>query len=71
VIEEDSEYRLEREILIAASTVFEIVSVDWIDIRDCRSVCGSALLRVPIVRLRYFLHWYDFDLDRRPLSVLV
>jgi hypothetical protein len=55
-----SEYPSESEILIAASSGFRVESVDFI--------CDGV---VPLIKLSYFLDWWDFDLDRRPLPVLV
>jgi hypothetical protein len=58
-IQDVSEYQDEREILIPASTAFEVMSVD--DADDS----------IPSVRLRYFLDWCDFDLDDYPRAVIV
>jgi hypothetical protein len=58
-IQDVSEYQDEREILIPASTAFEVISVDDTD--------GS----IPSVRLSYFLDWCDFDLDDYPRAVIV
>jgi hypothetical protein len=71
LIEAHSEYCSEREILIAASTGFEVLSVDYADVSLPQQNGGSILVHIPIVKLNYFLHWYDFDLDERPLPVLV
>jgi hypothetical protein len=70
-IEEYSEYGSEQEVLIAASTGFEVLSVDYADVSIPQENGGSHFFHLPIVRLSYFLHWYDFDLDQRPLPVFV
>jgi hypothetical protein len=66
-IEGYSEHESGDEVLIAASTGFIVVSVDDLEV----SICGEDVIRLPTVRLSYFLHWYDFDLDERPRPVLV
>jgi hypothetical protein len=70
MIEEYSDFQLEREVLIAASTGFTVVSVTYADVSVQPYGGGQISLRSPVVRLSYFLHWYDFDLDQRPRPVL-
>jgi hypothetical protein len=53
----------ESEILIAASSGFVVDSVDGISIHDAVTRLEIA---IPLVRLTYFVSWYDFDLERRP-----
>jgi hypothetical protein len=69
-IERDSEYEFEREVLIAASTGFQVLSVDYTDVSICGECDESVHVHLPIVKLSYFLHWYDFDLDQCPPRVL-
>jgi hypothetical protein len=71
LIEQYYEYGSEREILIAASTGFEVLRVDYADVSIPQKNGDSHFFHLLIVRLSYFLHWYDFDLDQRPLPVLV
>jgi hypothetical protein len=68
MIKDYSEYELEGEVLIAASTGFKVVSVDYENVL-ISTFCDTPTL-LPIVKLSYFLHWYDFDLDQRPPRVL-
>jgi hypothetical protein len=70
-IENHSDHPYEQEILIAASTGFQVLSVDFIDVSIHGEDCGESLVHLPVVRLSYFLHWYDFDLDQRPPAVLI
>jgi hypothetical protein len=70
-VAKDSEHELEKEFLIAASTGFKVLSVDDTDISIQGEDGGLSSFRFPIVRVSYFLHWHDFDLDQRPLPVLV
>jgi hypothetical protein len=70
-IEGYSEHESGDEVLIAPSTGFKVVSVDDTEISICGEDGSSTLLHFPTVRLSYFLHWYDFDLDQRPSPVLV
>jgi TPR repeat protein len=67
-IEQHSEYGSEGEVLIAASTGFQVLSVDFVDVTISSN---SSLVALPIVRLSYALHWYDFDLNQRPPTVIV
>jgi hypothetical protein len=60
----------ENEVLIAASSGFRVELVDFIDVEG-RERNSSSIAPFPIVTLNYFLHWYDFDLEQRPLPVLV
>jgi hypothetical protein len=50
-------------------SLFEIVT--YADVSVQPDSGDPISLRIPVVRLSYFLHWYDFDLDQRPLPVLV
>jgi hypothetical protein len=64
-IQRESEYHHEREILVPTSTAFEVISVDDVDVSI--PACGGnspLMLRIPVVRLSYSLHWFDFDLDK-------
>jgi hypothetical protein len=65
LIEGSSDDQIGDEFLIAASTGFKVVSVEETEV----SICGEDgilnFFHLPIVRLSYFLHWYDFDLDQR------
>jgi hypothetical protein len=70
-IDEYSDFRSEREVLIAASTGFKILSVTYADVSVQPDGGDPISLRIPLVRLSYFLHWYDFDLDQRPSPILV
>jgi hypothetical protein len=70
LIQHDSEHEMENEVLIAASTGFKVLSVCYDALVDSPFV-GETQIRVPVVRLSYFHHWYDVDLDQRPATVLV
>jgi hypothetical protein len=70
-IEEDSDFRSEGEVLIAASTGFKVVSVTYADASIQLDRGGSISLRIHVMRLSYFLHWSDFDLDQHPPPVFV
>jgi hypothetical protein len=66
-IQSQSQYEHEREILIPASTAFKIISVNDVDVSiPGRGGNPPSLLRILIVKLSYFLHWRDFDLDNCP-----
>jgi hypothetical protein len=69
-IRDYSTFESENELLIPASTGFRVDSVDFIDVEG-RELNSSSIVPFPIVTLSYFLHWYDFDLEQRPLPVLV
>jgi hypothetical protein len=71
MLEKYSKHSSEREVLIPASTGFKVISIDSTDVLIYGEDGGSTMFPIPVVRLSYFLHWYDFDLDRRPLPVLV
>jgi hypothetical protein len=63
-IQRQSQYEHEHEILIPASTAFKVISVDDVDVLiPARGLDPPSVLRIPVVRLSYFLHWCDFDLD--------
>jgi hypothetical protein len=57
-----SAHSSESEVLIAASSAFRVVAVDYIRIGDKASDDLSDL-KIPKVKLSYFVHWYDFDID--------
>jgi hypothetical protein len=67
-IQSFSAFRMESEILIAASSGFVVDSVDLISVMNERA---HMELTIPRVRLTYFLSWYDFDLDRRPPRLIL
>jgi hypothetical protein len=68
-IQRQSKYEHEREILIPASTAFEVISVDDMDVSiPARGRNPPSVLRIPVVKLSYALHWCDFDLDNCPRS---
>jgi hypothetical protein len=69
-IRDYSSFESENEVLIAASSGLRVDSVDFISVEG-RELNSSLLVPFPIVTLSYFLHWYDFDLEQRPLPVLV
>jgi hypothetical protein len=63
-----SRFPSELEVLIPASTVFLVDSVD----RIC--VYGTAEgqeITIPRVKLTLFMDWYDFDLDRSPRKLII
>jgi hypothetical protein len=64
-IQRESDFQHEREILIPASTAFEVISVDDVDVLiPACGVDSERTLRILVVRLSYSLHWFDFDLDK-------
>jgi hypothetical protein len=66
-IAEFSAHPSESEVLIAASSGFVVNSVDDISILDPAT---GLEFTIPLVRLTYFVSWYDFDLERRPPRLL-
>jgi hypothetical protein len=60
----------ESEILIAASTGFRIDGVEYLDIEVQGSDC-LRIVQIPVVKMSYFLSWFDFDIDECPPTVLV
>jgi hypothetical protein len=70
LIEEYSAHPGESEVLIAASSVFKVDDVEYIDIPNKHSNEQSALT-VPLVKLSYYQSWYDFDIDTRPPNLLI
>jgi hypothetical protein len=69
-IAHDSDYSREREVLIAASTGFLVVGVgEKTFIRRKRDVVAEFTVRV--VKLKYFMHWYDLDIETLPPVLLV
>jgi hypothetical protein len=71
MIEKYSKHSSEKEVLIPASTAFKVISIDSTDVLIYGEDVGSTIFPIPVVRLGYFLHWYDFYLDQRPHPVLV
>jgi hypothetical protein len=66
-IQREAEYDDEHEILIPASTGFKVISADDVDVTiPARGVMPPSVLRISVVKLSYFLHWCDFDLDHCP-----
>jgi hypothetical protein len=63
-IQRQSQYEHEHEILIPASTAFKVISADDVDVLiPARGLDPPSVLHISVVRLSYFLHWCDFDLD--------
>jgi hypothetical protein len=60
----------ESEILIAASTGFKIDEVEYVDLEMPESEDLNSV-RIPVVKMSYFLSWSDFDIDACPPRVLV
>jgi hypothetical protein len=58
----------ESEVLIAASSGFVVDSVEDISILDPAT---DLEFTIPLVRLTYFVSWYDFDLERRPPRLIL
>jgi TPR repeat protein len=71
VPEQHAEDQLGNQVLIAASTGFKVLSVDETDVSIQGEDGCLNLFHIPIVRLSYFLHWYDFDLDQHPPPLVV
>jgi hypothetical protein len=65
-----SAHSLESEVLIAASSAFRVVGVDYIQIQNKVSKELSNF-EIPKVKLSYFMHWYDLDIDQPPPSFMV
>jgi hypothetical protein len=65
-----SEYRNESEVLIASSSIFRVVSVDQIVVRN-QGASDSQLFRILKVTLHYEMSWFDFRINKRPPSFLV
>jgi hypothetical protein len=74
-MQEYSVFPNECEVLIAASSGFLVRSVDEITIKHTVVARGSdateVYLQIPVVRLSYFVHWTDFNIDRCPPVVIV
>jgi hypothetical protein len=69
-----SEYVSESEVLIAASSGFLVKSVSYKTVtRNRENLEGDPTedLTIPFIKLSYFLHWTDFNLDQRPAAVIV
>jgi hypothetical protein len=54
-------------LLIAASSTFRVVEVEEIQVQN--HAFGN--FTIPKVKLSYFLHWYDFDIDTPPPSFVL
>jgi hypothetical protein len=68
-IQGQSRYEHEHEILIPASTAFKVLSVDDVDVSiPARGLDPPSVLGISVVRLSYFLHWCDFDLENCPTA---
>jgi hypothetical protein len=66
----DSYFESESDILIAASSGFMVESVEMTDIS--KEVEGNVTqLTIPLVKLSYYMSWYDFDIDERPPTILL
>jgi hypothetical protein len=65
-----SSHPSESEVLIAASSAFRVVGIDYIPIGNQASDDLSDL-KIPKVKLSYFVHWYDFDIDQPPPRFIV
>jgi hypothetical protein len=63
-LERAAEDRSGNEVVIAASTGFRVDSVEPTDVSIPAEDGSLNLFHLPIVRLSYFLHWYDFDVDQ-------
>jgi hypothetical protein len=64
----------ESEYLIAASSGFKVDAVDYVDVDvniGGQSSDGLRRLRIPEVKLSYCLSWSDFDINERPVAVLI
>jgi hypothetical protein len=64
----------EHEVLIAAMSGFIVDSIDYIPApqSDQRvTTTGSDKSTIPKVTLRYWLSWFDSDIDNRPPTVIV
>jgi hypothetical protein len=62
-IRDYSQYQDEHEILIAPRSGFTVRSVEYLDLPR-RTPDSVGRVRMPVVKLAYAQHWYDFDLDR-------
>jgi hypothetical protein len=57
----------ESEALIAASTAFKIDGVEYIIIE----FDDFNHMTIPMVKMTYFLPWFDFDINEFPSEVLI
>jgi hypothetical protein len=69
-IESYSDFPAESEILIAASTRFKILGIEYVEVEIKKSK-KLKVVTIPVVKLSYVLSWSEFDLDDRPPVVLV
>jgi hypothetical protein len=65
-----SEFHRESEISIAASSVFIIDSIDSVNI-PVREADRRDKFTIPLVKMSYYLSWYDFNIDDRPVVIRV
>jgi hypothetical protein len=64
----------ESEYLIAASTGFKIHAVDSVNVEVTipgKSANNRTRLKIPEVKMSYYLSWTDFDIDERPATVII
>jgi hypothetical protein len=69
-IQDYSDFPSESEILIAASTGFKVEGVEYIDV-EIRQSDSLKVMRIPLVKLNYWLSWSDFDINQYPSTVLI
>jgi prephenate dehydrogenase len=65
-----SMFTSESEILIAASSVFMVESVESIDIA-MEMIDNMTQLMIPLVKLIYWMSWPGFDIDERLATILL
>jgi hypothetical protein len=71
VIDEYSEHPSECKILIAASSVFIIDEVEYIDIDvSVNDQTSGGRLTLPLVKLSCSGSWSEFDIEKRPTTVV-
>jgi hypothetical protein len=64
----------ESEVLIAAMSGFIVESVDYGSDRDEETIEGQHNTldsRIPKVKLRSWLSWVDFDMEKQPVNVVI
>jgi hypothetical protein len=64
-----SDFAVESEILIAASSAFRVLEVTSIDV-PITSSQDSPVRVIPKVKLSYEMSWFEFDIDNPPQSLL-
>jgi hypothetical protein len=69
-ISEYSAIPSESAVLIAASTGFKIHEVEYVDLEMSASDNLSPV-RIPVVKISYFLSWSNFDIDTCPPRILI